>query len=203
MKISHTLSWTSLALCVIGSPAYAGSVFKPFTPITNNTQANNYLGASIGAASSDDICADVSHCDNSDKAWKAFAGMRLNENLVLEGGYNNLGSWQAQDTNGQSISQDVTAFTAAGVVGIPMNDQIEVFAKAGAARWSSKHKDATGNQHKKTGTDVLIGAGASYDLGDNVGVRAEWERFKDVGDTSTNMAGDVDFVSVGVTFSSL
>lgn len=28
---------------------------------------------------------------------------------------------------------------------------------------------------------ILMGAGASYDLGNNIGVRAEWERYKDVG----------------------
>ena len=47
-----------------------------------------------------------------------------------------------------------------------------------------------------------MGAGASYDLGNNIGVRAEWERYKDVG-TPKIQKGDIDLLSVGVTFSSL
>ena len=207
MKLTHIAALASIvALSLANATAAAGSssanVFKPLTPLDADEQANNYLGASIGQSSSDDFCQDLQDCSNNDKNWKLFAGMRLNENIVLEGGYANLGTLQGKDTSGNAVSQDTTAFTVAGVAGFLLNDQIEVFGKAGAARWSAKHHSASGDD-KETGTDVLVGAGANYDLGDNMGIRAEWERFKDVGKPSLDTSGDIDLLSVGVTFSSL
>jgi opacity protein-like surface antigen len=180
------------------------SKLKPMTPIgasSQKDQAQNYLGASIGSIKANDFCSGLQECGNSDKSWKAFAGIRANENIVVEGSYVNLGKQQGQDTVGNTVSQNTTAFTVAGVAGFPMNDQIELFGKAGAARWSAKHTDSTGTTEDK-GTNVLVGAGANYDLGDNLGLRAEWERFKDVGIT-TGQQGDIDLLSVGITFSSL
>ncbi|MEN9500763.1 MAG: hypothetical protein RI964_48 [Pseudomonadota bacterium] len=212
MKISTTVGLTGVVLCLLSNLTSAEntgrsafSAIKPMKPINaaSSSKANNYLGASIGQSSSDDFCQDLQDCASHDKNWKLFAGMRMNDNLVLEGSYVNLGTLQGQDTAGNTISQDTTAFTIAGVAGIPINDQIEVFGKAGAARWNAKHHNTAGNSSKNTGTDALIGAGANYDLGDNMGVRAEWERFKDVGKNATATAGDVDLLSVGVTFSSL
>ncbi len=207
MKLTHIATFASIvALSLASTTAAAGSssanVFKPLTPLDADEQANNYLGASIGQSSSDDFCQDLQDCTNNDKNWKLFAGMRLNENIVLEGGYANLGTLQGKDPSGNAVSQDTTAFTVAGVAGFPLNDQIEVFGKAGAARWSAQHHSVSGDD-KETGTDVLVGAGANYDLGDNMGIRAEWERFKDVGKPSLDTSGDIDLLSVGVTFSSL
>ena len=207
MKLTHLTSIASLiALSLVSNTAAAegtsANVFKPLTPLNASNQANNYLGASIGQSSSDDFCQDLQDCTNNDKNWKLFAGIRMNENIVLEGGYANLGTLQGKDTSGNTISQDTTAFTVAGVAGFPLNDQIEVFGKAGAARWSAQHHSVNDND-KETGTDVLVGAGANYDLGDNMGIRAEWERFKDVGKPSLDTSGDIDLLSVGVTFSSL
>jgi opacity protein-like surface antigen len=197
-----------ILVTAIASAADSGrspfSKLKPMTPIgasSQKDQAQNYLGASIGSIKANDFCNGLQGCDNSNKSWKAFAGIRMNEKIVVEGGYVNLGKQQGQDTVGNTVSQDTKAFTVAGVAGFPMNDQIELFGKAGAARWSAKQTDSTGTTDGK-GTNVLVGAGANYDLGDNLGLRAEWERFKDVGIT-TGQQGDIDLLSVGITFSSL
>lgn len=200
-----------LALILVASTASSAdknsspfSKLKPMTPIGTSSQSNqadNYLGASLGSVSADAFCTELQGCDNSDKSWKAFAGIRMNENIVVEGSYVNFGTQQGQDTAGNTVSQDTTAFTVAGVAGFPMNGAIEIFGKAGAARWSNEQTNSIGKSDSK-GTDMFIGAGANYDLGDNMGLRAEWERFKDVGTTSTQQ-GDIDLLSIGVTFSSL
>jgi len=191
-----------LTLSLTGAAHAAGTPSKPFSPLTpmkSSQQAENYLGGSVGKTTADGFCNTLQNCDADGKSWKLFGGVRMNDNIVLEGGYVDFGKQQGQDANG-AVSQKATAFTAAGLATFPMNEQIEVFGKAGVARWSDAYTDSSGKTDGK-GTDVLVGAGANYDLGDNMGIRAEWERFKDVG--SAAHKGDVDLLSVGVTFSSL
>jgi opacity protein-like surface antigen len=191
------------AFSLTGAAHAVGTTPKPFSPMapmsSSGNKADNYIGGSIGKASANDFCATLQNCSSEDQSWKLFAGVRMNDNIVLEGGYVDFGKQQGQDSNG-AVTQKATAITAAGLATFPMNEQIELFGKAGMARWDAEYNDSTGNTASK-GTDVLVGAGANYDLGDNMGVRAEWERFKDIGDSAHK--GDVDLLSVGVTFSSL
>lgn len=209
MTISRMTCLAGCAVLVLNAVAWAdaspGMSAKPFTPLSPmgglaSNQAPNYLGASIGSPTTDGFCAGVGNCDNSDKSWKVFTGVRMNENLVLEGGYVDFGK-QSGTLTGGTLSQQASAFTAAGVVGIPLADQIEAFGKAGVARWTVEQA-AAGSTTEDTGTDVLVGIGANYDLGDNMGVRAEWERYKDIGQQD-NHGGDIDLMSLGFTFSSL
>lgn len=191
----------SLLVLAFASNVFAAgpAPFKPIHPIGSSNKPDNYLGGSLGKTSADGFCETLQNCESADKSWKLFAGVRVNENIVVEGGYVNFGEQTGQDSN-NAISQKATAFTLAGVAGFSMNDQIELFGKAGVARWSQEYtvNDAKSDNN---GTDVLVGMGANYDLGDNMGIRAEWERFKDVGEAAHR--GDIDLLSVGMTFSSL
>ncbi|OQX12384.1 MAG: hypothetical protein BWK73_15135 [Thiothrix lacustris] len=168
--------------------------------MNSNAKAPNYLGASIGTTTTDGFCDGLNACENGDKSWKGFAGVRMNDNIVLEAGYVDFGKQSGTATTG-NVSQQASAFTTAAVAGIPMNDHIELFGKAGIARWTLEQSDSSGTV-ENTGTDVLVGVGADYNLGDNMGVRAEWERFKDVGDAAAH-ASDIDLLSLGFIFSSL
>jgi opacity protein-like surface antigen len=47
--------------------------------------------------------------------------------------------------------------------------------------------------------EFKFGIGASYSFTRNLALRAEFERFLDVGDSDTG-EGDVDLISIGVTF---
>jgi len=51
-------------------------------------------------------------------------------------------------------------------------------------------------------TDVAwsLGLGAQYNLSKSVGLRAEWERYFDVGDADSTGEMDVDLISAGVVF---
>ncbi len=207
MTISKTTGLAGCILCVLAGNLLAETAgsppFSPMSPMggSNKAQAPNYLGASIGSTTTNGFCDGLSACENSDKSWKAFAGVRMNENIVLESGYVDFGKQAGVDASGGNVSQQATAFTAAAVAGIPMNEQIELFGKAGMARWTAEQTDRTGVTESK-GTDVLVGAGANYDLGDNMGIRAEWERFKDIG-SKAGQDGDIDLMSLGFIFSSL
>ncbi|MEZ5453321.1 MAG: outer membrane beta-barrel protein [Thiothrix sp.] len=205
MTVSKTACLGGCLLLILTGSAVADSAFsklRPMSPIgaSKNEPPRNYLGASLGSATTDEFCDGLADCGNDGKSWKAFAGVRMNENIVLESGYVDFGKQTGLDTSGE-ISQQATAFTVAGVAGIPLSEQIELFGKAGMARWSVEQTINT-NQTETTGSDVLVGVGGNYNLGDNMGIRAEWERFKDVG-SKDGKAGDIDLLSLGFTFSSL
>lgn len=191
MKTAFSITSSVLAIFGLLTNAYAAdnTPSKPFTPITSNgsAKADNYIGGSVGSAS------------GGGKSWKLYSGIRASDNLLVELGYANLGETNEQDSNG-SVSQKSRAVTLTGLATLPMNEQIELFGKAGVARWNNTYTDSTGST-KTSANDVVVGAGANYDLGDNMGVRAEWERFKNVG--TGQHANDIDLMSVGVTFSSL
>lgn len=198
-KISLSVALLALASNVTQA---AESSTKSFTPLSANgssQKADNYAGGSMGSSSTGALCGTLQNCDSSTKGWKLFAGIRMNDNVMLEGGYVNFGEQHAKDANGE-VTQKATAFTTAALATYPMNEQIELFGKAGLARWTDKYTDSTGSNTNK-GTDVLVGVGANYDIGDNMGIRTEWERFKGIG--TATQKGDVDLLSVGLTFSSL
>ncbi len=204
MKITSSILGLPVAVALFAACSLAqasDAQSKPFSPITPSgasQKAPNYVGGSLGSSSTK-LCGTLQNCGGSDQSWKLFAGIRMNDNVLLEGGYTNLGEQQAQDANG-NVTQKLSALTASALATYPLNDQIELFGKAGVARWTDKYTDSN-DSTKNKGTNVLVGAGANYDLGDNMGVRTEWERFKGVG-TNTNK-GDIDLLSVGLTFSSL
>lgn len=206
MKIFVTTALASLGL-VASMAAWAelpaGMAAKPFTPITPNgsgTKAPNYLGISLGKATTDGFCEAQAQCGNDAKAWKASAGVRLNDNLMLEGSYVDFGKQSGTNTEGKTENQSASGFALAGLVGVPVNAQIEAFGKAGLTKWTHEHT-ANNATIKTDGTDVLVGIGADYNLGNNMGVRAEWERYKDIGKTKPN--NDIDLLSLGFIFSSL
>ena len=199
MMYSKTLGLSSLVWLLIPTLSQANNSFNPL----RSTQAkpDNYLGASIGQTQANGYCENFAQCDEAAKSWKAYMGVRFNENMVLETGYTKFGKQTAKDSSNQTFEQTASAFTTAAVVGYSINPELEVFGKAGVARWKAT-QDLPSATADESGMDILMGAGASYDLGNNIGVRAEWERYKDIG-TPKIKQGDIDLLSVGVTFSSL
>lgn len=204
MKIQFpTIASTMTLLGLLASTAAfaVGQAPKPFTPIAPGSTAkpDNYVGASIGTAKADAFCADLQSCNADDQSWKIYSAIRATDSLLFELGYTDFGKQSGQDAAG-TVTQKATAVTATGLATFPVNEQVELFGKAGLAHWNSTQDSSTGTT-KSNGNDIVVGAGADYDLGDNMGLRAEWERYKDIG--SADHKSDIDLLSVGVTFSSL
>jgi OmpA-OmpF porin, OOP family len=187
-----------------------------------------YVGGSIGQSRvkvdtgglSDDLRAvglgnsGVSS-DNSDTGWKAFVGYRFTPNVAIEGGYVELGKIAATTTitsvNGVAVTPtnlkiDMKAtegFHVAGVFGFPLGSQFSAFGKLGGYFMKTKISvSAAGVSAGDTdhNTGLLFGLGAGFDFSRNLGLRAEWERFKDVGDKDKTFEGDVDLLSIGLVY---
>ncbi|MDP2788149.1 MAG: outer membrane beta-barrel protein [Pseudomonadota bacterium] len=187
-----------------------------------------YAGVGVGSAQAKDLVsaaefdADLladygitatSTIDDSDTAWKLFAGYRFNKNLAVEGGYADLGkaTFDSIVTSGGggrvSASWGAKAWSLAAVGILPVTDQFEVFGKIGGYFYNAD-LSATGSGGGGTvsvsvdddGTGLLFGVGASYSFTKNIAVRAEWERYKDVGDENAIGTSDVDMLSVGIQY---
>lgn len=173
-----------------------------------------YAGASIGQATvKEDLGCDLVSglgvaCseDDSDTALKLFAGYEINPNVGIEFAYIDLGQAKLDAFDGidsLNIEWETSGLNVAVVGALPVSNQFTVTGKVGLFRWDVD-ADVGGTliteSDSESGTDLMFGLGLKYDVTNNVSVRAEWERFTDVGDDNTTGQSDVDFLSVGILF---
>lgn len=203
MKYLQATIKIALASTLLATACAHSAPFKPTIPNHNQkAPANNYMGASAGITKSDLLCGDFTHCSDDDESWKVYSGVRLNDTIVLEGGYIKFGDISAYDEGGNRITSSMSGYTTSGLATYQATDQIEVFGKGGMLWWDNERSAASGNS-KNSGSSTFLGVGANYDMGDNVGVRAEWERFEGLKRLQTDTKDKMDLISVGITFSSL
>jgi hypothetical protein len=149
-----------------------------------------YIGGSVGSA-------DLQYSFNSDKydddntAYKVFGGFNFGIvpliDVAAELSYIDFGS---ASSNIKNASADVTAVTAAGVLGFNLGP-VGLFGKAGVADWDSDYK-MFDIKDSDSGTDPFYGIGAKLQLG-SFAVRAEYEYF----DLDRS---DIDLYSVGASY---
>lgn len=154
-----------------------------------------YVGASIGQGTLDFDDSDftVAGLDDSDTAYKVYAGFTFNEFISLEAAYIDAGA--PTETIGRfTIRYDLTAINVSAIGHLPLTEAFELFGKAGLTSY-----DYDGEQRVNgvlIGTtsdrdqDVSYGFGAAYSFGVPFEVRAEYE-FIEID------SGSYDMVSVG------
>lgn len=157
-----------------------------------------------------------SSMDDTDTGWKLFGGYEFDKNWAVEGSYVDLGKvtsnttvssgpagWTPQDfvdaaATVHPYSVDGLSLTGKGTY--PFGNGAAVFAKLGLFAWKADIEvhcigctPAALQPDDESGVDWTVGAGASYELTDKIGIRAEWERFATDRD-------DVDFFSASVLY---
>lgn len=171
--------------------------------------SNVYLGAGIGQMKAKDACNGVGpgvSCDDSDTAYRIFGGYRFNRNLAAEVGYAELGKVTASGLvlgvpasgNWKARAWDIVA-----VGMIPLSEQFSLLGKLGVALWRlDASLTATGigsGSLSPTGTNLTYGVGGQYDFTNKVGMRVEWQDYKDIGDDTTGKS-DVAVFSASALF---
>lgn len=209
----HLAAWVIPTALLLSTPIYAADKSSPldsllglFQPSTGKTatgsRANaNYIGANLGSASSSGFCDSLESCNTSDNAWKIYTGVPIQSGLLLDGSYVNFGEQQGKKADGSTTKAKRTGYAAAGVVTLPMSDDLHVYGKGGMLWWTSKESHAD-QSTEADGKSTFYGVGADYRLNGNLGVRAEWERYSDVGSDQLNDR-NINLLSVGVSMSSL
>lgn len=174
-----------------------------------------YVGASAGQSKGKDFCpsfvAGGTSCDDTSSAYGAFSGYQFNKYLGAELGYTDLGENKSSGPV-DAVTAKVKVLELLGVGTIPITPQIEVYGKVGAFFWDLDASCAgtcsgfgpgagSPGSQSDSGTDLTYGLGVKLNFTKNVGVRVQYQRYKDI-DSSTTSGGksDIDVLSVGIVF---
>jgi OOP family OmpA-OmpF porin len=166
--------------------------------------AQAFIGGSIGQSDiEDDVAGSLitsGSVDGKDTGWKVFGGYMFNRHFGVEAAYVDLGEASySGDFNGAPVTGgkvEINGFNVAAIGSYPINEQFSIFGKIGLFMWDAEASDTTGGvpfSAKDDGSDISFGFGVGYSFTKNLGVRAEWERFK------TDDA-DADLISIGLVW---
>jgi hypothetical protein len=136
-----------------------------------------YVGAGVSQTRLTNIFGSGNSLDLNNTAWKALVGVRPLPFLGVEANYMDLGS-KTRSFGFENFHANAHAFSAFAVGFLPLPlPFVDVFGKAGAARWSLNTRDNSSlfalDDH---GTDFAWGGGAQARFG-ALGVRLEYEQF--------------------------
>ena len=199
------LGLLSLSATTLADQTKAFDYSKPSTNYVDNTSSGEgmatfddmanrmYFGGTIGSSEAKSYCVGATGCEDEDTAWKVFGGYKITERLSAEAAYINLGDIHKAD--GTVQISDVSAFTAAAVGTMPINDRFDIFGKAGVMRWSS---DNTAGD--ESGFGMTYGIGAKMHISERTKLRAEWEKLPNI-ETAPGEKTDVNMLSIGVELS--
>ena len=175
-------------------------------PAVGTAQARSdtgwYFGASVGQSKARHVnCAGFDSCDAKAAAFGILGGYQINRNFAAELGYHDFGR---VTFSAPGVSGNIKA-SAAELVGLgayPVASQFSLYGKLGAYRAEAKLSASlaglvSGSLKDRT-TDLTFGFGARYDVTRETGVRAEWQRYKNVGGDDTGGKYDIDVISIGL-----
>jgi OOP family OmpA-OmpF porin len=179
-----------------------------------------YIAGDIGQAKQEDGKDEIdgalvglgatginSSFDETDNSFSLLAGYQFNRNFALEGGYIDLG--KAKYTSTSSLgnvdaSAEVTAWKLSAVGIMPINDAFSVLGKLHVLR-SDVKVEASGPAGVASASDNSfdfgLGLGVEYKITSNLAVRANWDQYIKVGDSSTTGESDIRVLSAGLKYS--
>jgi len=205
----HSQSWKFLR---------AGALLSALA-LPSAGHAQFYIGGGGGQAEYQDVDEVESACgvagaictaDETDTAFKFFAGYRIAPYLAVEGGYLELGEATAEATAPLSATASLGAQGGylALLPQIPIGSTGSIFARVGVSAAEAELTVTTGGitASDSTGAVALVfGAGAEIRLTETIAIRGEWERHSF--DEALEIAGvefdapDIDVLSAGLVIS--
>lgn len=127
-----------------------------------------YIGGNVGSATTE-LSEPGIDFDDSDTAWKVYAGFHFLQFFAVEATYRDFGS----PASG-GVSLDPTGFDLSALAGLPVGP-LYLYGRLSAIAWDDDIRAAT-ESFSDDGTDLGIGAGVSFDL-IKIRLRAEVEYF--------------------------
>jgi opacity protein-like surface antigen len=180
----------ALLALLVSATAHAQSIYPPQEP---PALTGPYAGVLFGRAEAKTGCIGIigggeRACDNTDAAFGFFGGLQLHRNFGAEIGYTSLGKVMANSTGPASSSSQSTqnqAWDAAAVGYLPLHEMLPIgrglaaFLRIGGYRATLSSSERGVADHSNLGW--AYGAGLQFDFGSKVGIRGQWQRYKNVG----------------------
>lgn len=131
------------------------------------------LGMSFLQPETNSVALSLS--EDSDIAYKLFAGYQFNNNWSLEAFWANLGEAVVSSTSGNNYNIEYKTFGAGGLYTYPLSDRWDIFAKAGAGRLENNVQGIAVERVE----DYFIfgGVGVTWNMAGTWDLRAEYEYF--------------------------
>jgi OmpA-OmpF porin, OOP family len=149
-----------------------------------------YVGGSLGQSEAKDVCEGIPGCDEKDTAWRLFGGFQLTPMFAIEVGYTDLGEVSAPGISAESTALDLSVIAA-----FPIGESFSIYGRLGGYRAETEARAGILTADDSN-TGLTFGIGAGFNLSRNLGLRAEWQRYADVGDDDDE--SDIDVLSIGV-----
>ena len=180
-----------------------------------------YAGAGIGRSTAVSLSGidttlagygqtGVSSLGDSATAWKLYTGYQASRYLGFEGAYANLGQYSLNTSvsapaagTGTGTWQANNVWSLAAVGYLPLGENFSAFGKLGLAYSNVNFTyagPATAISAGKNSSSPLYGLGLKYDLGSNMALRGEFERYQNVGDSSTTGQTSVNVWTLGIQY---
>lgn len=192
-----------IAACLLSVPLAAG--------------ADWYVGAGVGTTNADsiDIAFDAppaATSDDQDNGYKVFVGFAPGSNFAIEGGYVDLGEYDAQEAGVFSAGLDTDAWYVSLVGRTNVYTNWYFFGRLGLAMWNADlaYSDfVSSSSGDDSGVDPVVGLGFEYRFSDNFFARVEWEQFQNIGQdvratipsgTLELNGNDIDLLSLSIVY---
>lgn len=174
----------------------------PFPPPPEPSLSGAYFGGLFGRSQAKKGCLGFlsgsnRSCDDVDPAWGLFAGYRFNRYLGGELAYSDLGKIRASTPSGGSENIHASAWEVAGLGFVPIDRDFSIYGKIGGYRATlgSSRPDIP----DRSNGGLTYGGGVQWELPRNLGVRGQWQRYKDIGGEGTPYSVNIyDVLSIGV-----
>ena len=177
------------------------ALFIPFN--IQAEEAGVFLGFTIGQMDSPD----------DRLAWKFLGGYHFDEYFSAELAYVDARKVPIEIAGVTLANFDLSGFTFAGVYRYPVTSQFNIFAKGGGFIWSAEleltstarqiaaGRGRTPRNIEDDGTSYFVGAGAEFEVIENLSLRAEWERLDmDADGGGLADGGGFNFLSLGLLY---
>lgn len=187
LRLRPFLTAALLALAVASMPAQA-------------QDSGWFIGAGGGISKFNSGCtAGPGTCDDNGSYWKVFGGYQFSANFGYEVGYGDLGELTRTVTGVGSDNVESNVYDVVLVATIPLGRAYSIYGKFGIYGFDADRTVTGAGTTNAKGRELTYGFGLKYHIAKSIELRAEWQRYFDVGDSATG-AFDVDVGLLGIAF---
>lgn len=173
-----------------------------FEPASAQSAGSYYAGASLGQAQFRKSCSAFDgSCDDKDTAYRIFGGYNISPALAVEAAYGDYGRLLVDGTAGGLPTNFEATVEALDVSVLPawvLSERFAIFGRFGIYRSKVQVNDLSGGgSESERNSAWTYGFGVRWSFGRAISLRAEWQRYDNIGGSSTG-EDDIDFISAGV-----